>query len=100
VDVLDDLVEIGVDVFNPIQPETMDVREVIGTYAGRLSFYGGLSIQRTLPFGTPAEVMEEVESRIGLARKHGGYIVAPSHDMPPDIPLENVDAMLDVLFNQ
>jgi uroporphyrinogen decarboxylase len=99
-DILDDLVEIGVDVFNPIQPETMDVESVIGRYAGRLAFNGGLSIQQTLPFGTPSEVREEVENRIVLARKHGGYIVAPSHDMPPDIPVENIEAMRDVLFNQ
>jgi len=100
VDVLDDLVEIGVDVFNPIQPETMDVSEVIGNYAGRLAFNGGLSIQHTLPFGSPSVVREEVENRVLLAREHGGYIIAPSHDMPPDIPIENIDAMLDVLLNQ
>lgn len=99
-DVLDDLIEIGVNVFNPVQPETMDVEEVIGAYAGRLAFYGGLSIQHTLPFGTPEEVREEVGSRVQLAREHGGYIVAPAHDMPPDIPLENIDAMLDVLQHQ
>ena len=98
--ILDDLIEIGVNVFNPIQPETMDVEEVIGAYAGRLAFYGGLSIQHTLPFSTPAEVRQEVRSRLRLARECGGYIVAPSHDMPPDIPLENIDAMLDELQNQ
>jgi uroporphyrinogen decarboxylase len=99
-DILDDLIEIGVNVFNPIQPETMDVEDVIKSYAGRLAFNGGLSIQHTLPFGTPSEVREEVENRVMLAKKHGGYIVAPSHDMPPDIPVENIDAMCDVLFNQ
>jgi len=100
VDVLDDLIEIGVDVFNPIQPETMAVAEVIHNYAGRLAFNGGLSIQHTLPFGTTSEVRQEVENRVELAKKHGGYIIAPSHDMPPDIPIQNIDAMLDVLYNQ
>jgi uroporphyrinogen decarboxylase len=98
--VLDDLIEIGVDVFNPIQPETMDVQNVIGSYAGRLAFNGGLSIQHTLPFGSPSEVRLEVEDRLELAREHGGYIVAPSHDMPPDVPVENIEVMLDALFNQ
>ena len=98
--VFDDLIEIGVDVFNPVQPETMDVEEVVGSYAGRLAFYGGLSIQHTLPFGTPEEVRQEVRSRLRLARKCGGYIVSPAHDMPPDIPVENIDAMLDVLQHQ
>jgi len=100
VDVLDDLIEIGVDVFNPLQPETMDVSRVVGRYGGRLGFNGGLSIQHTLPFGTPSMVREEVRNRLRLAREYGGYIIAPSHDMPPDIPVENIDAMLDVLYNQ
>ncbi len=95
--VLDDLVEIGVDVFNPFQPEVMDIEEVIGRYKGRLAFNGGLSIQKTLPFGTPKEVRDEVMHRIGLSRRFGGYIIGPSHDMPRDIPVKNVQAMLDVL---
>ncbi|MFW6182091.1 MAG: uroporphyrinogen decarboxylase family protein [Spirochaetota bacterium] len=98
--VLDDLVEIGVNVFNPFQPEVMDIREVISRYAGRLGFYGGLSIQHTLPFGAPGEVREEVAHRLELARRYGGYIVSPSHDMPPDVPVENVVAVRDLLHAQ
>jgi uroporphyrinogen decarboxylase len=98
--ILDDLIEIGVDVFNPLQPETMDVEQTLDRYAGRLAFYGGLSIQRTLPFGTPEEVREEVRHRLSLGRRLGGYIVAPSHDMPPDIPQGNVEAMLEELHGQ
>jgi len=95
--VLDDLIDLGLNVFNPFQPEVMNVQDVIGKYAGRLAFYGGLSIQRTLPFGTRNEVREETEHRLALARKHSGFIVSPSHDMPPDIPLENILEMRDVL---
>jgi uroporphyrinogen decarboxylase len=98
--VLDDLVEIGVNVFNPFQPEVMDIREVISRYAGRLAFYGGLSIQHTMPFGTREEVREEVDHRLGLARRFGGYILSPSHDIPPDVPVENVVAMRDLLHAQ
>ena len=98
--VLDDLVEIGVNVFNPLQPETMDVESVIERYAGRLAFWGGLSIQQTLPFATPGEVRSEVSHRLALARRCGGYLVGPSHDMPLDVPLENVAAMLEVLRAQ
>jgi len=97
--VLDDLVEIGLNVFNPFQPEVIDIEEVIDRYAGRLAFYGGLSIQKTLPFGSADEVRDEVKHRLGLARKYSGYIVSPSHDMPPDIPVENVLAMLETLMD-
>jgi uroporphyrinogen decarboxylase len=98
--VLDDLVDIGVNVFNPFQPEVMDIEKVISTYAGRLGFYGGLSIQDTLPFGDAGQVKSEVEHRLGLARAYGGYIVSPSHDMPPDVPVGNITAMLEILRHQ
>jgi uroporphyrinogen decarboxylase len=95
--ILDDIVEAGVDVFNPFQPEVIDLGRVIEQQAGKLAFYGGLSIQKTLPFGSREEVRREVEHRLGLAGRFGGYIVSPSHDMPPDVPVENVLAMLEAL---
>lgn len=97
---LDDLIEIGVNVFNPLQPEAMDIESVMVKHSGRLAFWGGLSLQKTLPFGTPQEVKKEVRHRLELGRKFGGYIVAPSHDMPPDVPLENIEAMVEVLKEQ
>ena len=95
--ILDDLVDIGLNVFNPFQPEVINIEEIIDRYAGRLAFYGGLSIQKTLPFGNTKDVRDEVQHRIGLSRKYGGYIVSPSHDMPPDIPVDNVLAMVETL---
>ncbi len=97
---LEDLIEIGVDVFNPFQPEVMDIEKIIEKYAGKLAFNGGLSIQKTLPFGSSKEVRDEVIHRLKLAREYGGYIISPAHDMPPDIPLENIKAMLEVLHGQ
>jgi uroporphyrinogen decarboxylase len=97
---LDDLIEIGVDVFNPFQPEVMDIGNIIERYAGRLAFNGGLSIQKTLPFGDPDEVRREVRNRLKLAREHGGYIISPAHDMPPDIPFENIQTLLKELHAQ
>jgi len=91
--VLDDLVEIGLDVFNPFQPEVMNTEAVIKKYSGRLAFFGGISIQRTLPFGTPADVRRQVRNLLDLADTYGGFIVAPSHDMPNDISLENILAI-------
>ena len=69
-------------------------------YAGKLSFYGSLSIQNTLPFGTPETVQDEVERRLAVARRWGGLIISPSHDMPSDIPLENIAAMVEPLKKQ
>ena len=96
-EILDDLVDIGLNVFNPFQPEVINIEEVIDRFAGRLAFYGGLSIQKTLPFGNTDEVREEVRHRIALSQRYGGYIVSPSHDMPPDIPVDNVLAMAETL---
>jgi uroporphyrinogen decarboxylase len=98
--ILDDLIEIGVDVFNPFQPEAIDVEGIIEKYSGKLAFYGGLSIQKTLPFGKPEDVRKEVDSRLKLAGKFRGLILSPSHDMPPDIPMNNILAMLETIKNQ
>ena len=97
---LEDLIEIGLDVFNPFQPEVMDIECVIETYARRLAFYGGISIQRTLPFGTTQAVKKEIEIRLRLNRLYGGMILSPSHDMPPDIPLDNIYAMVEAIKGQ
>ena len=93
--VLKDLSEIGLDVFNPFQPEVIDVENVLKEYKQKLAFYGGVSIQKTLPFGSKLEVIREIENKIELATKYGGLIIAPSHDMPPDIPVNNIITMLE-----
>jgi uroporphyrinogen decarboxylase len=95
-----DLIEIGLDVFNPFQPEVMDVTEVKKQYGRNLCFYGGVSIQRLLPYGTPEEIRSEVRRLMKEIGQDGGYIVAPSHAMPPDIPLENILAFIETVQNQ
>ncbi|HSW00370.1 MAG TPA: uroporphyrinogen decarboxylase family protein [Sedimentisphaerales bacterium] len=95
-----DLIECGLDIFNPFQPEVMDVFEIKKQYGSELTFYGGISIQRTLPFGTVAEVRDEVRRLIDVVGADGGYIASPSHDIPGDARPENVAAMIEVLQNQ
>lgn len=95
-----DLIECGLDIFNPFQPEVMDVFEVKRQYGDSLSFYGGISIQRTLPFGTVRQVRDEVRRLIDLVGENGGYIASPSHDTPRDAKPENIAAMIEVLQNQ
>ena len=94
-----DLIECGLDVFNPFQPEVMDVFEIKKQYANRLSFYGGISTQTTLPFGSVEQVRHEVQQMLALGRG-GGTIVSPAHAIPADAKAENIAAMIEVLQNQ
>ncbi len=98
-ELLDDLVEIGLNCFNPFQPEVMDVRALMQHYRGRLAFHGGLSTQRTLPYGSAADVRREAESLLELGRE-GGYIFGPAHDVEGDVPVENMLAFLETIQRQ
>ncbi len=95
-----DLIDAGLTCFNPFQPEVIDVFEAKRNYGGRLSFFGGISTQRTLPYGTPAQVREEVKRLLGEVGKNGGYIAAPAHDIPADAKPENIAAMIETLQQQ
>ncbi len=95
-----ELIELGVDVFNPFQPEVMDLEAVKAQFGQQLSFYGGMSIQQIMPFGTPDEVRDEARRLIEVLGRGGGYILAPSHDMPGDIPVENMVALIEAAQNQ
>jgi len=98
-ELFDDLIDIGLSCFNPFQPEVMDVAALIGQYRGRLSFYGGISTQRTLPYGTVDDVRNEVRWLTGLGGD-GGYILAPAHSVEGDVPLENMLAFIDTAMEQ
>ncbi|MCA1808692.1 MAG: uroporphyrinogen decarboxylase family protein [Kiritimatiellia bacterium] len=93
-DILDDLHACGVQVFNPLQPEVMDIAALAAQYAGKLAFYGGISTQQTMPYGQPDDVRREATSMLALFRPQGGYILAPAHALQKDVPLENVLALL------
>ncbi|MDD5697692.1 MAG: uroporphyrinogen decarboxylase family protein [Victivallaceae bacterium] len=98
-ELFDDLIGIGLNSFNPFQPEVMDVHALLQQYHGRLCFHGGLSTQRTLPYGTPEEVKRECLALIE-AGVPGGFIFAPAHAVEGDVPVENMLAMLDTLHAQ
>ena len=98
-ELFDSLVEMGLNMFNPFQPEVMDVFNYIPRYHGRLAFHGGMSIQKTLPFGSVAEV-RDLAARLIEAGANGGYVFAPSHAVPSDVPPENLVAMMEVLRAQ
>lgn len=92
-----ELIEIGIDVLNPIQPETMDVYGIKKKYGDRLSFYGGISTQQLLPHGTVNEVKSDVKEKFSLLDENGGYILAPAHAVQVDVPVENVLALIEVM---
>ncbi|MHC4886872.1 MAG: uroporphyrinogen decarboxylase family protein, partial [Planctomycetota bacterium] len=94
-----ELIDAGLNCFNPFQPEVMDVHSLLEAYRGRLAFHGGLSTQQTLPFGSVEEVREESERLLGAGRE-GGYIFAPAHAVEGDVPLENMLAFIEAAREQ
>lgn len=96
--ILPDLVEIGLTTLNPVQPEVLDLGWLSSAFGGRLSFYGGVSTQTVLPYGSPAEVKRAAAEAVRVLSPDGtGLVLAPSHRMTADIPMENVDAFLEAL---
>lgn len=99
-EVFPQLIEMDLDCFNPFQPEVMDVYEMKRLYGDRLSFWGGVSTQRLLPYGTPDEVRAEVKRLIAEVGKDGGYILAPAHSIPGDAKPENIMALVETANHQ
>ena len=96
-ELIPDLIELGVDILNPIQPECMDVAGLKRNFGKRLSFWGGLGTQTTMPFGTPAEVRTKVQWLAQTLGDGGGYLLAPTHYIEPDVPWENILALRDAV---
>ncbi|MBE7499765.1 MAG: hypothetical protein HS113_05540 [Verrucomicrobiales bacterium] len=94
--ILPDLVDLGLTTLNPVQPEVLDHARLQREFGRHLSFYGGVSTQEVLPRGTPAEVRNAVRTCLDrLAPDGTGLLLGPSHRMQSDIPVANVEAMLD-----
>jgi uroporphyrinogen decarboxylase len=92
--VIPELIEIGVDVLNPVQPGCMDPAQLKLEFGDRLCFWGSIDEQRTLPFGTPEDVSKEVRTRLDTLGKGGGLILGPTHHLQLDTPMENFWAMM------
>jgi uroporphyrinogen decarboxylase len=95
--VLDDLVEIGFDILDPVQPECLDPVQIKRRYGDRITLHGTISAQQTLPFGTPADVQAEVETRGKTLGHNGGLVIAPNNAVQPDVPLANLLAVYDTV---
>jgi len=96
-EIVPDLIEIGVDILNPVQSECMDTAALKRQYGDRLSFWGTIGTQTTLPFGTPEDVRREVKTRIETAGVGGGLLLAPTHMIEPDVPWENIVALVEAV---
>jgi uroporphyrinogen decarboxylase len=97
--IIPDLIEIGLDVLNPIQPACMNPSEVKEQFGDRLCFWGTIDEQRTLPFGTEGEVRAEVLHRLKTIGGGGGLIIGPTHHVQLDTSLENFWSMVNTIKN-
>jgi uroporphyrinogen decarboxylase len=95
--IIPELIEIGLDVLNPIQPAAMEPVKVKREYGKDLCFWGSMDEQYTLPFGSPDDVRREVLDRIATLGADGGLILAPTHHVQLDTPLENFWAMVEAV---
>ncbi len=95
--IIPDLIEIGLDVLNPIQPACMDPAEIKRKFGDHLCFWGSIDEQHTLPFGSPQYVADEVCTRLQTLGKNGGLILGPTHHVQLDTPMENFWAMVNTI---
>jgi len=96
-DILADLIEIGLDVYQTVQPEIYDLPKLKADYGNDLTFWGAISTQKTLPFVSPDELKVIVRQTVDIMGVNGGYIAAPTHGVPEDVPAENIIALIEVL---
>lgn len=95
-EIVPDLMEIGVNILNPVQPECVDPVEMKRLFGDKLSFWGTIGTQTTMPFGTPDDVRNEVRERISTVGSGGGLVLSPTHMLEPDVPWENIEAFIGV----
>jgi len=95
--IIEDLIEIGLDVLNPIQPRSMDPAEVKKLFGDRLSFWGGIDIQENLPRGTISQIRDEVSLRRKTIGEGGGYLLSPAHNVQADTSNENILALFEAV---
>jgi uroporphyrinogen decarboxylase len=95
--IIPEMVDAGLDILNPVQPECLDVAELQKRFGNRLSFDGCIGTQSTMPWGKPADVRARVKYLIETVGQNGGLIIAPTHILEPEVSLENIDALFDAI---
>ena len=97
-DVIPDLIEIGLDVLQSVQPEAMNPYELKANFGKDITFWGGLGSQKTIPFGTPEEIRGEVRRLCTEMGKGGGYVLGPAKGLQPETPTENAAAVVEAFL--
>jgi len=97
---LDDLLDAGIDILNPVQVSAtnMNPEDLKKTYGDRVTFWGGVDTQHLLPFGSRQEVADGVKRLIDVMAPGGGFILAPVHNIRPEVPPENLAALYDTAW--
>jgi uroporphyrinogen decarboxylase len=98
--ILPDLIEIGLNVLNPIQPRAINIEELARDFGGKVCFFGGADVQGALVYGTPQDVKEQAGLLVrNLRGPQGGYIASTSHGFMPETPLDNVIALYEAFIS-
>jgi len=97
-EIMDELIEMGLQVYQTFQPEIYGL-DYVKTLEGRLTIWGGISTQVDLPYRTPDEIRAVTRTTMAAFAK-GGWIAAPTHDVPNDVPPENIEAMMEAIMQQ
>ncbi len=97
--ILGDWIEVGLEVFNPVQPNVPghEPEDLKSKFGDRLSFWGAIDQQNLLPFGTPEQIEADVKAKIEVLGRGGGYMVSPAHIIQADTPMENVEAFINAV---
>lgn len=95
--IIPDLIEIGMTILNPVQPECMDPEKLKAQYGDQIAFWGCVGTQTVFPFGTPAEMKQTIKWLIETVGKGGGLFLAPTHVLEPDVPWENIVAFFEAV---
>jgi uroporphyrinogen decarboxylase len=95
--IIDELIECGIDILNPVQPECMDPVKVYNQYKDRISLWGCIGTQTTMPFGTVDDVYNTVQQLLDVCRNDGRLVLAPTHVLEPEVPLENIEAFVNAV---
>jgi uroporphyrinogen decarboxylase len=92
---MEGMIDMGVDILNPIQPGSfeMEPERLKADYGDKIVFWGGIDEQKLLSCGSVQQVRQEVQRVCVVLNKNGGYIMAASHNIQPDVPVENIEAM-------
>ena len=94
-DIIKDWINMGIDCYNTVQPEVYDLKRLKQEYGRDITFYGGISNQQFLPYASVSEVKEHCMRVLEIMAKDGGYILSPTHNITPDIPIENAFAIIE-----